>query len=1102
MGEYNPNLPVIIGQEWVPIRNEDLVFDEAVNAFEQGHGFQLATARTVGFGRFYASEPPHGIYENQAYTMSVYRAEDVDSAGPIRRVVIPVNNGDITGSGVLIFLPDTSVPEALNNPGTSLQRGIDIQSGNGAEANVNIHFAVNQYANALDGKRILAVNFLYQYRMATTTITTDTTGDIFFYLTQNPGTFSFQYVFPSLATANPLFPPVDSRQFVRRRVGDVAMYYQNDPFTQVDVIPWTYAELQKFEEASTGQIITHIRSLAFADVGPRITINYMAMEVLYCEENRTLFGTRLFNASPMAAADEVRINWGANDIFLHPTSSPDDDDPILQAGDYVLTVNQASMGDNIETLSNFGPQAKLNALRELYAMPLQPGVRLDIPFPLDEFSVNRQLTETTVEVLPQLSLHTSGAGTTLTEPHPYGRQAWAEVWGNNTAVQELTDTGSGAARSYPWVRFYARRWGDTTIPLTLAGVGGLSGSTVSITPDEFDLLPEIIDGWKQVDLRFATPPTIGLLGALEFEWSASGEVAGNRWEVLGAVAPALDPAVGAPFNQIPLQQQLYEATYEAPTGSTQELEWFPQGVADDYVSVQIADDASDIAILLSVDPPAVSGFGITTLCQPISGIGQNCGVDPCCIPSSITFNQLVFTAVGLDGPIGHEYEIQRMDEIEDWKTIMLSGPSLGGLVLPGVAGSYASTPDTAALDITGDIDIRGDLTLDDWNTSSEQTIVSKFGAAGTRSYTFYIDNLTGLPTIEWSTDGTTLFEMSATVVPPVANGERIAVRVTLDVNNGAGGRTATFYTAPAIGGPWTQLGATVTDAGTTSIFSGPSQMEVGSNGGGAGALISGGVVHAVQVRDGISGTVVANPDFSEQVEGTTVFTDSAGRVWTLQGDAFISDTFISTTFNDFEARVGITSAYQIRVINAYGFAGPWSTAVSGMIDAPGVSIGCQGDGHLLIFTSNERQSGAINLAYSSVWMDQQVQEDFAFPEAGFVQLQPMYDRDFFTAFRPMERGGEQFQRTVLVQAAAIAPETLADFTSLRNMAWEAVNYICVRDEDGNRWFATVGVPSGRVMNRRKLYLAPVQIVEVTDTPTPVDLANALVQGTVATTACE
>jgi hypothetical protein len=54
------------------------------------------------------------------------------------------------------------------------------------------------------------------------------------------------------------------------------------------------------------------------------------------------------------------------------------------------------------------------------------------------------------------------------------------------------------------------------------------------------------------------------------------------------------------------------------------------------------------------------------------------------------------------------------------------------------------------------------------------------------------------------------------------------------------------------------------------------------------------------------------------------------------------------------------------------------------------------------------------------------------------------------------------------------------------MAWDDVSYVCVRDEEGNRWFASINVPNGVVRNRRRLYVATVQIVEVTDTPSPVD----------------
>ncbi len=54
------------------------------------------------------------------------------------------------------------------------------------------------------------------------------------------------------------------------------------------------------------------------------------------------------------------------------------------------------------------------------------------------------------------------------------------------------------------------------------------------------------------------------------------------------------------------------------------------------------------------------------------------------------------------------------------------------------------------------------------------------------------------------------------------------------------------------------------------------------------------------------------------------------------------------------------------------------------------------------------------------------------------------------------------------------------------MAWADVPYIAVRDELGNRWYATVLVPNGNVRRNRTLYFAQVDIIETTDTATPVD----------------
>ena len=218
------------------------------------------------------------------------------------------------------------------------------------------------------------------------------------------------------------------------------------------------------------------------------------------------------------------------------------------------------------------------------------------------------------------------------------------------------------------------------------------------------------------------------------------------------------------------------------------------------------------------------------------------------------------------------------------------------LDLPGAAGDYVSTPDAAALDITGDIDIRVDATLANWvlpdYPSSGQTtfdrteLIAKAATSGQVSWALY----TRVSTLYfvWSTNGTALSSATATADLPLTTSGRLAVRVTLDVNNGAGGNTATFYTAPTINGPWTQLGSTVTGSGTTSIFASTADLRIGS--------ISTesydeaiGLVHAAQVYNGIAGTAVANPDFTAQASGTTSFADSAGRTWTVAGNAALTN---------------------------------------------------------------------------------------------------------------------------------------------------------------------------------------------------------------------
>lgn len=217
-------------------------------------------------------------------------------------------------------------------------------------------------------------------------------------------------------------------------------------------------------------------------------------------------------------------------------------------------------------------------------------------------------------------------------------------------------------------------------------------------------------------------------------------------------------------------------------------------------------------------------------------------------------------------------------------------------VLPGDSLDYISTPDAAALDIVGDLDVRFDGTLANWIladytfgggvVSTRTELMGKSSAAGQRSWSLYITR--GRIQLEWSVDGTTLIGQSSTEYLPVPASGRLAVRATLDVNNGAAGHDVKFYTSDAIDGVWEQLGTTVTVSGVTSIFSGSSELRIGES---TNLLWDEaiGYVHAAEVRSGIGGTVVADPVFSDQASGTTSFADSAGRTWTVTGNAEISN---------------------------------------------------------------------------------------------------------------------------------------------------------------------------------------------------------------------
>lgn len=208
-----------------------------------------------------------------------------------------------------------------------------------------------------------------------------------------------------------------------------------------------------------------------------------------------------------------------------------------------------------------------------------------------------------------------------------------------------------------------------------------------------------------------------------------------------------------------------------------------------------------------------------------------------------------------------------------------------GVHVLGEDGSHASTPDSAALHLTGDLDVRVEAHLAQWETNSRlEVLADRWG--NDRSWQLTLGD-TGWVRLSWSEDGATPSIIDSEVSIPVSG--RAAVRATLQLDDGTGQGAVRFYYADTIAGPWTEF-ASSTGWSATTLHAGTEDLRVGAPPA-IGPLewpLSGGVVHAVQVRDGIDGPVVAGYGGGDLAVGDTTFTGAAGETWTLS-DARIVD---------------------------------------------------------------------------------------------------------------------------------------------------------------------------------------------------------------------
>jgi len=1014
VGNYNPDAPIILGNEWVPLRDPGFKPD---NVTEVGTMFHIDHSATAVTGYYNISENVPNTINGTVELVSVYPAGQEDDTGPIQQVTIPVSSMSTTGSGI------SGTVANLQNPADDAY--VVFTMGDPSSQQIGLNFDVAAYQAQLQGKRILNVEVLIQAGGTPENLATGSVG-----LLHATGGVA-QSLASDLTGGN---TTTLVTELMTAPMGDMNLFWNPSAIASTDfkAFPWRWEELNNLSMAAIAGNRLVVRISLFNPNGTGVVnIGYVALRVTYCEERRVLYG-----------GDSVHPSIGFNSYAPGPRPvqllTPAFAAPsALSPGDYTVTLSHRLYGDSSAfQYSRTAP--RMYGVTEYQGVSTQRGrlVRQSLTVG-DTFTVDDD------DLLPQLTLHTTSG--IITGSHPYGDLIEAPVYGSITAAQVITNLGT-TGNTYPQVRFYARHFG-ATVPLRLT-----SGAfVVEIPPITFDALPEIADGWREVTLQFTSPPTGTQVGAT-WTFSATNETAGTHWEILATngVSPSAPQTINA-------------ATYQAPSGGTQTLTWKSPNVTG-----ATADGTGDAVLMFSQDPPTVTGVAVTESAFELSTMNDECGIVPNCSPTALSYLRVTWSVQGA-------YDV--------FDRIVADGL---GTTTGGQTYSLSST--------AADYDVNGDEALITMPLTTDQHSALTPAGQSVDMIVHVSERLDVVPSggsitlriLGRATDFSNYYEGQLLI--------NTSGSVTLSINRRVGGVGAVVNAGGVIGthaagdewdielyvvGSELRVRAWKTNLQMKplgwQITATDANLTTGTLAGFAARRESGNTDTTTQVViDDFTAVPIA-------VDGGQLEVQRRDEIDTDWETVVLSSVIGIDGFNDFEARVGVTSDYRVRLINSRSFVGSWSATGSDMITTPGVTGGGS-DPTVLLFTSN--QDTDASLAYTMTWDGRPV-ETFAFPETNEQTFQRLYGRDFQVAFRPLERGGEQFDRVLLVQAASVTPTRLANMTSLRDLAWADLPYVCVRDELGNRWYANVLVPLGSVENRRRIFLAQVRVTEVTDTPAPV-----------------
>jgi len=202
-------------------------------------------------------------------------------------------------------------------------------------------------------------------------------------------------------------------------------------------------------------------------------------------------------------------------------------------------------------------------------------------------------------------------------------------------------------------------------------------------------------------------------------------------------------------------------------------------------------------------------------------------------------------------------------------------------VLPGVAGSYFSTPDSVVNQITGDIDVRVKAVAADWTPTTDKIVVAKDNGAAQRDVILFLRGSSARLEFWTSANGSAFRVAAATAAIPFADGTVGWVRATRQASTG----NTNFYTSQD-GVTWTQLGTADVTTTVGAINAGSASVTVGI----LGDLTSGpfnGKIYRAQIYNGINGTLAV--DFNpSSYKGANRWLSDTGEIWTINGSASVT----------------------------------------------------------------------------------------------------------------------------------------------------------------------------------------------------------------------